>query len=243
MPDSSRSVRSQLLKLLQQLPAEEVRPHLQKAILYIRGAMTHLSQDIKDDGLNYMEWLLDAAGETVVVSPGCWVKPLKDFMSVLGWTMPTTPSSAAKGGWTTAPRTTFGSKKFGHSFPRQMMVLAKFLELGLKPESSDPWTPNDWVSGISTVSRTPDPFGYLGLFKPPRDEDSEIYRNREDRQEILARRFMDAIEAGVDMAKKEGGAAGRAAAVLDKALRDGMGDYERALRVDDDEGMWVGYIM
>lgn len=243
MPDSSRSVRSQLLKLLRQLPAEEVRPHLQKALLYIRGAMTHLSQDIKDDGLNYMEWLLDAAGETVVVSPGCWVKPLKDFMSVLGWTMPTAASPAAKGGWTTAPRTTFGSKKFGHSFPRQMMVLAKFLELGLKPESSDPWTPNDWVSGISTVSRTPDPFGYLGLFKPPRDEDSEIYRNREDRQEILARRFMDAIEAGVDMAKKEGGAAGRAAAVLDKALRDGMGDYERALRVDDDEGMWVGYIM
>lgn len=243
MPDSSRSVRGQFLKLLQQLPADEVRPHIPKAMLYIRGAMTHLSQDIKDDGLNYMEWILDAAGETVVMSPGCWVKPLKDFMSVLGWTISTTPSLAAKGGWTTAPRTTFGSKKFGHSFPRQMMVLAKFLELGLKPESSDPWTPHDWVSGITTVSRTPDPFGYLGLFKPPRDEDGEIYRNREDRQEILARRFMDAIEAGVDMAKKEGGAAGRAAAVLDKALGDGMGDYERALRVDDDEGMWAGYIM
>ncbi|KAJ2984936.1 hypothetical protein NUW58_g5801 [Xylaria curta] len=83
MPDSSKSVRSQLLKLLQQLPAEEVRPHLQKAMLYIRGAMTHLSQDIKDDGLNYMEWILDAAGEDLVASPGCWVKPLKDFMSVL----------------------------------------------------------------------------------------------------------------------------------------------------------------
>ena len=123
------------------------------------------------------------------------------------------------------------------------MVLAKFLEIGLKPEATNPWGPNDWVDNISMVPRTPDPFGYLGLFKPPRDEDGEIYRNREDRQEIFSKRFMDAVEAGVDMAKKEGGAAGRAAAVLDQALRDGMGDYERALRVDDDEGMWTGYIM
>ncbi|KAI1181104.1 Rix1 complex component [Nemania sp. FL0916] len=243
MPDSSKSVRSQLLKLLQKLPADEVRPHLQKAMLYIRGAMTHLSQDVKDDGLGYMEWLLDAAGEDVVASPGCWVKPLKDFMSVLGWAISTTPSLATKGGWTSAPRTTFGSKMFGHSFPRQMMVLAKFLELGLRPEMSIPWTPNDWASSMSLMPRTPDPFGYLGLFKPPRDEDGEIYRNREDRQDIFARRFMDAVEAGVDMAKKEGGAAGRAAAVLDQALRDGMGDYERALRVDDDDALWVGYIV
>ncbi|KAI1823687.1 hypothetical protein F4861DRAFT_509424 [Xylaria intraflava] len=243
MPDSSKSVRSQLLKCLQQLPAEETRPHLQKAMLYIRGAMTHLSQDIKDDGLDYMEWILDIAGEDVVASPGCWVKPLKDFMSVLGWAAPPTPSLATKGGWTSAPRTTFGSKQFGHSFPRQMMVLAKFLELGFKSEASKPWTSHDWVDSIGMLPRTPDPFGYLGLFKPPRDEDGEIYRTREDRQEIFARRFMDAVAAGVDMAKKEGGAAGRAAAVLDQALRDGMKDYEIALRVDDDEGIWTGYIM
>lgn len=244
MPDSSKSVRSQLLKLLQQLPAEEVRPHLQKAMLHIRGTMTHLSQDVKDDGLNYMEWILDIAGEDLVASPGCWVKPLKDLMSVLGWAVSTAASQATNGGWTSAPRTTFGSKKFGHSFPRQMTVLAKFLDHGFKPETPNAWTANDWVSGISTVPRTPDPFGYLGLFKPPRDEDGEIYRNREDRQDIFARRFLDAVEAGVEMAKKEGGAAGRAAAMLDQALRDGMGDYERSLRVDDDdESIWTGYIM
>ncbi|KAI1300440.1 Rix1 complex component [Xylaria venustula] len=244
MPDSSKSVRAQLLKLLQQLPAEEVRPHMQKAMLYIRGAMTHLSQDVKDDGLNYMEWILDVAGEDLVASPGCWVKPLKDFMSVLGWTVSLAPTAAsAKGGWTSAPRTTFGSKKFGHSFPRQMMVLAKFLELGLKPEAAHSWTSYDWVNNMTTVPSNPDPFGYLGLFKPPRDEDGEIYRNREDRQEIFARRFMDAVEAGVDMAKKEGGTAGRAAAVLDQVLRVGMGDYERGLRVDDDEDIWTAYII
>ncbi|KAI0203304.1 Rix1 complex component [Astrocystis sublimbata] len=243
MPDSSKSVRAQLLKLLQQLPAGEVRPHLQKAMLHIRGAMTHLSQDIKDDGLNYMEWLLDAAGEDLVASPGCWVKPLKDFMSVLGWTITTASSAATKGGWTSAPRTTFGSKKFGHSFPRQMTILAKFLELGLRPEASSPWSPADWASNISMVPQGPDPFGYLGLFKPPRDEDSEIYRNREDRQDIFARRFLDTVEAGVDMAKKEGGAAGRAAATLNQVINSGLADYERVLRVDEDESIWTGYIM
>lgn len=205
--------------------------------------MTHLSQDVKDDGLNYMEWILDVAGEEMVASPGCWVKPLKDFMSVLGWTVSAAPSLAANGGWTSAPRTTFGSKKFGQSFPRQMMVLAKFLELGFKPEASSPWHSSDWVGSVSTLPRVPDPFGYLGLFKPPRDEDGEIYRNREDRQEIFSRRFMDAVEVGIDMAKKEGGAAGRAASLLDQALKDGMGDFERATRGDDDEGIWSGYIM
>ncbi|KAI0397714.1 Rix1 complex component [Xylariaceae sp. FL0594] len=243
MPDSSRSVRSQLLKLLRQIPADEVRPHLQKAMLYIRGAMTHLSQDIKDDGLNYLEWILDVAGEELVASPGCWVKPLKDFMSVLGWIVSSSETISGNGGWTSAPRTTFGSKKFGHSFPRQITVLAKFLELGFKRETSSSWTPGDWAGGINLTPRTPDPFGYLGLFKPPRDEDGEIYRNREDRQEIFSRRFMDAVEAGVEMAKKEGGAAGRAAALLDQVLRDGMDDFERSTRIDDDGGTWIGYVM
>jgi pre-rRNA-processing protein IPI1 len=124
-----------------------------------------------------------------------------------------------------------------------MMVLAKFLELGFKPEIPNPWTSDDWAHSISTVPQTPDPFGYLGLFKPPRDEEGEIYRNREDRREIFIKRFMDAVEVGVEMAKKEGGAAGRAAAVLDKVLGESMGDYERTIRVDDDEDTWAGYMM
>ncbi|KAI1475214.1 Pre-rRNA-processing protein IPI1 [Daldinia eschscholtzii] len=245
MSDSSGPVRGQLLKLLRTLPADEVRPHVEKIMLYIRGTMTHISQEIKDDGLNYMEWLLDAAGEDVVSSAGCWVKPLRDFMSVLGWAVKPVPTAttATKSGWTSAPRTTFGAKKYGQSFPRQMLVLSKFLDMGFKPGTAKPWTPNDWFSSISCAPRIPDPLGYLGLFKPPRDEDSELYRNREDRQDIFQKRFRAAVEAGVDMAKKEGGTAGRAAATLDQVLRDGMGDYEQMSRINDDEHLWDGYIM
>ncbi|RYO89615.1 hypothetical protein DL766_000425 [Monosporascus sp. MC13-8B] len=244
MSDASGPVRGQLLKLLRTLPADEIRPHVEKIILYIRGAMTNISQEIKDDGLNYMEWLLDVAGEDVVSSAGCWIKPLKDFMSVLGWTVRVAPTVPGKGGWTSAPRTTFGAKKYGHSFPRQMTVLAKFLEFGFKPELTHPWSASDLLDSISQVPRTPDPFGYLGLFKPPRDEDGEIYRNREDRQDIFQRRFGDAVETGVKMAKKEGGAAGRAATVLDQVLKDGLHNCERGLQLDDeDERIWDGYIM
>ncbi|RYP90761.1 hypothetical protein DL770_003094 [Monosporascus sp. CRB-9-2] len=243
MSDASGPVRGQLLKLLRTLPADEIRPHVEKIILYIRGAMTNISQEIKADGLNYMEWLLDVAGDDVVSSAGCWIKPLKDFMSILGWTVRVAPSVPGKGGWTSAPRTTFGAKKYGHSFPRQMMVLAKFLELGFKPELSRPWSASDLLDNISRVPRAPDPFGYMGLFKPPRDEDGEIYRNREDRQDIFQRRFGEAVEMGMEMAKKEGGAAGRAAAVLDQVLKDGLGNCERGPRLDEeDERIWDGYI-
>ncbi|KAK7946629.1 rRNA processing protein [Apiospora aurea] len=234
MTDISKSVRAQLLKLLKALPADEVAPHVEKVILYIRGAMTHITQDIKDDGLNYMEWLLDVAGDSVVSGAGCWVKPLKDLTSVLGWT----------GGWTSAPRTTFGAKKHGQAFPRQMLVLSKFLEYGFKAESPRPWVSEDWLGNFCRLPTNPDPYGYLGLFKPPRDEDGEIYRNREDRQDVYQRRFGEAIATGVDAAKKEGGLAGRAAATLDKVLREGMGDYEITSRTDDDdERLWAGYIM
>ncbi|KAI2615356.1 Rix1 complex component [Hypoxylon sp. NC1633] len=243
MSDSSGPVRGQLLKLLRNLPADEIRPHVEKIMLYIRGTMTNISQEVKDDGLNYMEWLLDIAGEDVISSAGCWVKPLRDFMSVLGWTVNVAPTTAAKKGWTSAPRTTFGAKKYGQSFPRQMLVLSKFLEMGFKPGMPTPWTPNDWFSNISCVPRKTDPFGYIGLFKPPRDEEGEIYRSREDRQDIFQKRFRTAMEEGVEMAKKEGGTAGRAAATLDQVLQDGMGDYEQNSRLDDDDHLWDGYIM
>jgi pre-rRNA-processing protein IPI1 len=205
--------------------------------------MTNISQEVKDDGLNYMEWLLEVAGDIVISSAGCWVKPMKDFLSVLGWAAQTKPSTIGKSGWTSAPRTTFGAKKYGQSFPRQMTVLAKFLEAGFMTDEAHPWDPNNWLDQFTGLPKTPDPYGYLGLFKPPRDEDSETYRDRVDRQAIFHKRFRDAVESGVDMAKKEGGAAGRAAAVLDQVLRDGMGDYARTPRLDDDEHFWDGYLM
>ncbi|KXJ94079.1 pre-rRNA-processing protein IPI1 [Microdochium bolleyi] len=245
MSDSSKSVRANLLKLLQCLPADQVRPHVERIILYVRGAMTNISQEVKDDGLNYMEWLLDTAGDDVVASAGCWVKPLNDFIAVLGWSIRPPPTTGPKSGWTQAPRTTFGAKKHGQSFPRQMMVLAKFLDVGFRSEGSQPWTPRDWLNGLSAVPRHPDPYGYIGLFKPPRDEDGAMYRTKDDRLDIFNKKFREAVEVGVDLARKEGGTAGRAAATLAATLLKGAGTGDNASRFDDgdDDVLWAGYIM
>src|SRR5690349_4629716 len=61
--DSSTPVRSQLLKLLRTLPAAEVRHSTEKAIMFIRAGMTHLSADISNDSLGVMEWLLDTTAD------------------------------------------------------------------------------------------------------------------------------------------------------------------------------------
>lgn len=246
MTDSTGSVRNQLLKMLRAIPAPEVRSEVEKIMRYIRGAMTHISQDIKDDGLNYMEWLLDVAGDQVVESAGCWVKPLKDFESILGWTTyakPKIASLAGKSGWTSAPRTTFGAKKYGASYPRQMTVVAKFLECGFKRPEPVPWEAGQWFRNFTNLPSMPDPYGYIGLFAPPRDEDGRMYRDREDRQAIFHTKFDEVFRKGVEDAKKEGGLAGRAAAQLDKALSNGMDDYEDTKQYNDDDGLWNGYIM
>ncbi|KAH8194792.1 hypothetical protein TruAng_011042 [Truncatella angustata] len=245
MIDATGSVRNQLLKLLRTIPAPEVRSEVEKIMRYIRGAMTHISQEIKDDGLNYMDWLLDVAGDQVVESAGCWVKPLKDFESVLAWTAyaKATTTTPGKGGWTSAPRTTFGAKKFGASYPRQISVVAKFLECGFKRPEPIPWDAGQWFKSFTHLPTTPDPYGYIGLFSVPRDEDGRMYRDREDRQAIFHKQFYDTFSKGVEEAKKEGGLAGRAAAQLDKVLKDGMSDYEDTKRCNEDDGLWSGYIM
>ncbi|KAI4602170.1 hypothetical protein KJ359_009407 [Pestalotiopsis sp. 9143b] len=247
MTDATGSVRNQLIKLLRAIPAPEVRSEVEKIMRYIRGAMTHISQEIKDDGLNYLEWLLDVAGDQVVESAGCWVKPLKDFTSILGWTAyvkpKTTGPTPGKGGWTSAPRTTFGAKKYGASYPRQMSVVAKFLECGFKRPEPVPWDAGQWFRNFTHLPTMPDPYGYIGLFTAPRDEDGRMYRDREDRQALFYKDFYEAFRKGVEEAKKEGGMAGRSAAQLDKALKDGMGDYEDTKRYDENKGLWEGYIM
>jgi pre-rRNA-processing protein IPI1 len=68
-------------------------------------------------------------------------------------------------------------------------------------------------------------FAHLNLFGSPRDEEGEMYIDREDRQRVFNRRFQAAVEKGTIEAKKEAGEAGRAAAILTKVLREGMKDF------------------
>lgn len=69
-------------------------------------------------------------------------------------------------------------------------------------------------------------FAYLNLFEPLRNEESEMYVEREERQRIFQKRFDAIVFSGVEAAKREEGEVGRAAARVAKALAEGMEGFE-----------------
>ncbi|KAL2269500.1 hypothetical protein VTJ83DRAFT_1684 [Remersonia thermophila] len=222
LSDSSSSVRTQLLKLFRALPPAEVRPQVEKVLMYVRGGMAHLSQDIRSDTLNVLDWLLDAAGDEVVSCPGGWLKTLNSFSSMLGWN-PTVGSAVNNKGWTSAPRTaTIATRKGPEVQSRQIQVLAKFLQIGFRPEEKVVFDEKAYWDNIYRLPAVPSPFAHLNLFGVPRDEDSEMYPDRASRQRVFDAKWRAAISAGMEAAKKEGGTVGRAAAQLERALGTGM---------------------
>lgn len=185
--------------------------------------MTHLAVDIRSDALAVLEWLLEVAKEDVVACPGGWVKTLKSFMSMMGWA---TSSGSTK--WTSASKASFG--KSGKAFPRQLLVLAQFLKAGLVEEEVEVKIGSGRMFPLWDVERQMIPtrsnaFAHLNLFGSSRDEEGEMYIDREDRQRVFHTKFRTAVEQGIATAKKEAGEAGRAAAMLTKVLKEGMFDY------------------
>ncbi|KAH6679126.1 pre-rRNA-processing protein-like protein ipi1 [Halenospora varia] len=222
--DGSQSVRTQLLKFLRLLPAEDVADRAEQALLYTRAGMTHLAAEIRVDALAVLEWLLEVAKEDVVTCPGGWVKTLKSFMSMMGWA-----ASSGSTKWTSASKASFG--KAGKAFPRQVLVLAQFLKIGLVELDAQP--PISTASGLfplcdvekHMIPTRSNAFAHLNLFGSSRDEEGEMYIDREDRQRVFQKRFQEAVEVGIANAKKEAGEAGRAASLLSKVLLEGMADY------------------
>lgn len=225
--DISATVRTRLLTLFRALPPSEVEPHVEKILMYIRGGMAHMSNIIRTDALNVMEWLLTVAGDAVVSCPGGWLKTLNSFSSMLGWN-PSVGSSLSSQGWSSTSNNTTtlgsGSKKSSEAQCRQMQVLTQFLAVGFKPETPTPYNPRAYWDNIYRLPGTSNPFAHLNLFGTPRDEDSEMYPDRTSRQRVFDAKWRGAIVGGMDGAKKEGGNVGRAAAVLSKVLNDGSQD-------------------
>lgn len=225
--DGHSAVRTQLLKLLKLLPPADIADRAEAALLYIRAGMTHLAAEIRLDALSVLEWLIEVAQEEVVACPGGWMKTLKSFVSMLGWA-----SVSGTNKWTATSRASFNSGKATKTFPRQLLVLSQFLKVGLIPADTD---------GIALISRganfpvwdmdchmipsRSNAYAHLNLFGSTRDEEGEMYIDREDRQRAFARRFATTVYKGTENAKKEGGEVGRAAAILGKILTDGMIDY------------------
>ncbi|CAP68118.1 uncharacterized protein PODANS_1_19820 [Podospora anserina S mat+] len=221
LSDASTSVRAQLLKLFRALPPSEVGAHVEKILMYIRGGMTHLSPDIRTDTLAVLDWLLDVAGDEVVSCSGGWLKTINSFSSMLGWN-PSVGSAMTSKGWTTASKATLGTKKGPEAQARQIQALARFLEVGFKPEAPIPVQSAAYWDSIYRLPTTPNPFAYLNLFGIPRDEENEMYLDRGSRQRVFDARWRATIATGMEGARKEGGTVGRAAAALGRALNGGF---------------------
>jgi pre-rRNA-processing protein IPI1 len=222
--DTSATVRTKLLALFRALPPAEVQPNVEKIMMYVRGGMAHMSNIIRIDALNIMEWLLEVAGDEVVSCPGGWLKTLNSFSSMLGWN-PSLVSALSNQGWTSSSKPTLDARKKGSEAQvRQIQVLTQFLAVGFKPETPEPHNPRAYWDNIYRLPGTPGPFAHLNLFGTPRDEDSEMYPDRSSRRRVFDAKWRGAIAAGMEGAKKEGGNVGRVAASLSRVLSDGTGD-------------------
>lgn len=222
--DGSSGVRQQLLKLLRSLPAIDVASYADQLLLHTRAAMTHLAAEIRVYGLEILEWLLEVAGDEVVSCAGGWVKMLKCFLSLLGW------QSEASSKWSTAR--SFG-KTDSKIQVKLMNALTLFLRAGLwrtqAKASAVIGSVNFplWHTEHHVLSERSNVYAHLNLFGAARDEDAEMYEDREDRQKVFHDRAEAAIATGLEQATKSGGELGRAAAQLRKTIREGMADFYR----------------
>ncbi|KAF1962728.1 hypothetical protein CC80DRAFT_588247 [Byssothecium circinans] len=223
--DGSNAVRQQLLKLLQSLPKNDIASHTDQLLLHTRAGMTHLSTDIRTFALDVLEWLLAAAGDEVVGCAGGWVKTLKCFLSLLGWKVETSSK------WT-APKSFGKSSGDSKVQVKQMNALTSFLRVGLLHSHTAATVGNGadafplWQTEQHMLSERSNVYAHLNLFGAPRDEDAEMYEDREDRQRLFHGRAEAAVVAGLEQATKGGGELGRAAAQLRKVVKEGMIDYK-----------------
>ncbi|KAF2177177.1 rRNA processing protein Ipi1 [Zopfia rhizophila CBS 207.26] len=221
--DGSNAVRQQLLKLLQCLPKGDIAGHADQLLLHIRAGITHLASDIRVFALDVLEWLLGVAGDEVVGCAGGWVRTLKCFLALLGW------QTDAGGKWS-ASRLTVGGGDAKIQV-KQMNVLTTFLRVGLVPSQGVLSTIAEggyfplWQTKHHMLPERSNAYAHLNLFGALRDEEAEMYEDREDRQRVFHDRVEAAIVAGLEQAIKSGGELGRAAAQLRKVVKEGMVDF------------------
>lgn len=219
--DGSSNVRTQLLKLFRALPSDAVEDHVVDILPYVRAGMTHLAAEIRLSAVDVLCWLLEAAGSEVVSCAGGWYKTLNCFLTILGW------SSHDSIKWS-SQRASFGkSGSEGKPMAKTLQALAEFVHAGLGQVAVDASTSGDatlhgsFPMQYSLQHQRPqksNAFGYLNLFGIPRDDETEMLEDHEDRQRVFDKSFRVPVEMGLEAARKEGGDIGRAAAALTKAL-------------------------
>ena len=155
------------------------------------------------------------------------MKTLKCLLAILGW-----PNEASAAAWSSSKPSFGRAGTEGKALVKGLNTLAAILAAGLLlPLQTE-------VKKLGAVEfpllhveqhllpKRSSCLAHLNLFGAPRDEESEVYEDRGDRQRIFHIMFQDAIEKGLNNAKREGGEIGRSAASVRKIIVEGMEHYE-----------------
>ncbi|KAK5199409.1 rRNA processing protein [Exophiala xenobiotica] len=214
--DGSSGVRTQLLKLFQTLPVDEVRDNVTRILPFMRAGMTHLSRDIRVSAIDFLSYLIDVAGSELVSCSGGWYQTLQCFTTVLGWRSP----NADK--WSSSKASFSGDVK---STARIMQVLSDFLQTGLAVDNAATSGPAPmavnfplWHPDFLAIPHKSNAYAPLNLFGVQQDDEKQVLDDQEDRFRVYRTHFQPLVLAGVDAAKKEGGELGRASGLLVKTL-------------------------
>jgi pre-rRNA-processing protein IPI1 len=228
--DASGAVRTQCVKFLSAMPDVAVQSNAEQLLLYARAGNTHLSVRIQLTGLDVLEWLLNVAGQDVVSCPGGWLKTLNCLLIVLNWKDLSDPVQTSMSGWkkTSMNQRTSRSEDDEKLRTRQLQVLALLLEKGLSEvkgpsgiedrENISKRTFPYFLYHEHQIPKQRNPYGYLNLFGPVRDEESEQYQDREERARVFSKYAANDIQIGIERTKQEGGGIGRAAMVVERVI-------------------------
>lgn len=220
--DGSGSVRRQSLKLLRAMPQNDMSDHIPDILPYVRAGMTHLAADIRVFSVDVLAWLIEIGADEVVSCAGGWVKSLNCFLTLLGWH---TQDSAK---WS-SNRVSFG-KTGGDAKTqaRNLQVLADFLDSGISVNSDLSIVDGNgefgstfpiWQAECHGLSKRSNPYGYLNLFGPAKDDDVDMLEDREDRIRVFKERFASDVDKGLVSARHDAGEVGRAAGLVIKVLK------------------------
>lgn len=211
------------MKLLAALPETAIKPNSETLLLYSRAAITHLSVRIQLTGLDILEWLLNIAGDQVVSGSGGWLKTLNCLLVALSWK--DLSVSKSDKGWVKSSVVARTSKSEDNEKLRMrlLVVLSVMLEKGLGEtkglKEDQRHFPYFMYQEYGTLKHS-NPYGYLNLFGSVRDEESEQYRDVEDRGRIYSHLISKDVVLGMEKAKKEGGGIGRAAMGVERVLKN-----------------------
>lgn len=195
--------------------------------------------DIRLSALDVLTWLLSVSGPETVSGPGAWYKTTKCFLTLLKWHVEPPSeqagkSGAVKKGWSNTKVS--GPSEDSRHVAKTIQAFATFLWIGLEPPDEEAiraewraqaqaWFPltNTW---LHMIPNKPKAYAHLNLFGPLPDDENAMLEDRDDRQKIFVKYFKSAVDDGLQLARKEQGEIGRAAKGLEKALRDGLKDYD-----------------